>query len=328
MAAANKEGSVVVFGPPGDSYRLAVTDNFAKAFPNIQVDWTGGTGGGQLTPRILTERSAGQYLEDVYINGSSNSFDMEAAGALAPIMPELIRPDVLDDSKWFDGFAAGFNDKPAQYAFGFEGSLSFSAYVNRDMVPESALSQVEQLADPQWKGKISWQDPTIASAGSTVAGQLMLVEGDAWLRQVLAQDIAVTQDGRQQVTWLATGPYPISLGVSTAVLQSFKDQGVGTAIQPLAPQSQGGSRISSGFGTLMVLDQAPHPNATKVFVNWLLSQEEQAAWIQASGSNSRRLDVPGPPNSALNPAVNRQTVNNEEYFQYELNAREVAKQVL
>jgi ABC-type Fe3+ transport system substrate-binding protein len=41
-----------------------------------------------------------------------------------------------------------------------------------------------------------------------------------------------------------------------------------------------------------VLKNAPHPNATKVFMNWLLSQEGQDTWASTvTDANSRRLDI-------------------------------------
>ena len=51
------------------------------------------------------------------------------------------------------------------------------------------------------------------------------------------------------------------------------------------------------FGQLALMNRAPHPNAAKVFVNWLLSREGQSAFqriISTPGEakNSRRIDVP------------------------------------
>ena len=50
-------------------------------------------------------------------------------------------------------------------------------------------------------------------------------------------------------------------------------------------------------GTLMangasVFRSAPHPRATRVFLNWLWSREGQFAWSRAAQLNSRRTDVP------------------------------------
>jgi ABC-type Fe3+ transport system substrate-binding protein len=40
-----------------------------------------------------------------------------------------------------------------------------------------------------------------------------------------------------------------------------------------------------------VLTRGPHPNATKVFLNWLLTKEAQLAWQKLSGDNSLRVDI-------------------------------------
>ncbi|HEX2260902.1 MAG TPA: hypothetical protein VHJ56_04660, partial [Candidatus Binatia bacterium] len=37
---------------------------------------------------------------------------------------------------------------------------------------------------------------------------------------------------------------------------------------------------------------APHPNATKVYVNWFLSREGQLIWQKLTGRNSFRTDIP------------------------------------
>ena len=52
-----------------------------------------------------------------------------------------------------------------------------------------------------------------------------------------------------------------------------------------------GSSIGSGFGAVSYLNRAPHPNAAKVFINWLLTREGQAHWTRASVGNSLRTDV-------------------------------------
>ena len=52
-----------------------------------------------------------------------------------------------------------------------------------------------------------------------------------------------------------------------------------------------GASIGSGFGTVSYLNRAPHPNAARVFVNWLLSREGQTAWQKHTGRNSLRTDI-------------------------------------
>jgi ABC-type Fe3+ transport system substrate-binding protein len=59
-----------------------------------------------------------------------------------------------------------------------------------------------------------------------------------------------------------------------------------------------GAGLVSGYGALVIPKAAPHPSATKVFVNWLLSREGQLTLQKAlSGSqeespDSLRIDIP------------------------------------
>ena len=55
--------------------------------------------------------------------------------------------------------------------------------------------------------------------------------------------------------------------------------------------------MSSAFGSLALINRAPHPNAAKVFINWLLSREGQTLFqkvisVPGDARNSRRIDVP------------------------------------
>src|SRR3972149_6554713 len=69
VAAAKKEGKVVVAGYTGDLYRNAIMA-FQKAYPDIQLEFTGVTGG-DFSPKILAEREAGQYLWDAHAGGGT-----------------------------------------------------------------------------------------------------------------------------------------------------------------------------------------------------------------------------------------------------------------
>jgi ABC-type Fe3+ transport system substrate-binding protein len=47
-----------------------------------------------------------------------------------------------------------------------------------------------------------------------------------------------------------------------------------------------------GFGSVALMNRAPHPNAAKVYLHWLLSPDGQRSWTENTKRNSRRLDVP------------------------------------
>ena len=78
----------------------------------------------------------------------------------------------------------------------------------------------------------------------------------------------------------------------------------------------------------MLVNRAPHPNAARVYLNWLLSKDGQTAWAQTTGENSRRTDVEGPAESAPDPAKSYRVVNSEEYNHYQDQALGLAREIL
>jgi ABC-type Fe3+ transport system substrate-binding protein len=53
------------------------------------------------------------------------------------------------------------------------------------------------------------------------------------------------------------------------------------------------------------MKDAPHPNAVKVFVNWMLSKDIAARLAKAQNQDSNRVDIPSqlPPNEQAVPGV-------------------------
>ena len=61
-------------------------------------------------------------------------------------------------------------------------------------------------------------------------------------------------------------------------------------MKPLSAIKEG-YYAATGSGNLAILKNPAHPNASKVFVNWLLSKEGQTAVTKALGQPTRRFDV-------------------------------------
>jgi iron(III) transport system substrate-binding protein len=265
---------------------------------------------------------------DIHVGGTGTGKQLKDLGFWDPFKPNLIRPDVLDSSKWLGGFEAGMMDTEATYAYGFEANARPVAYVNREVVPESQLARVEQLLDPQWKGKISWNDPRQPSGGASTAGHILMAYGEDFLRKLLQQNIANTADLRQQVEWIVRGTNPVAIGMDETSLVPFLQQGLGKNVVPLEPEGANSIRIEVGFGAAFLFKNAPHPNASKVYLNWLLSQEGQQAWTVTERA-SRRLDVNNPAERA--PKQNRTyqpTVNHETNYRSQERAQQIAAEYL
>jgi iron(III) transport system substrate-binding protein len=328
VAAARREGKVMVAGPPGDLYRRALT-SFQQAYPDVEVHYTGASGA-TFVPRLLSERQGEQYLWDVLVSASGQAAEtLLPAGALDPLTPALVLPEVLADASWAGGFADGWMDVGQSHIYGFQGQVLNSIHVNRDLVPEVELRTVEELVEPRWRGKISFNDPRQAGSGVSEIMYWVLVFDDDYLRRVLGQDVGLTQDLRQQVEWLVRGRYPIGVGVDTRQLLEFQREGLGKNVSILPYRPGVKPRMSTGFGSVMLMNRAPQPNAARLFVNWLLSPAGQAAWVEATDIPSRRLDVAaGAAEERPVAGVDYIIVNKQEYQPVRDQAVGIAREVL
>jgi len=330
VTAAKAEGKIILAGPPAQQYREGLTA-FQKVFPEIKIEYSGASGR-DFGPRILKERQAGQFLWDVYTGGPETAnFQLKPAGAFDPLVPTLILPEVLDDSVWAGGFSDGWMDKEKRFIYAFSGRSSPQVHVNRDVVSEQDLKSVEDLVEPKWRGKISWNEPRATGSGSATAGFWLYLLGEDFLRKLLSQDIIAIRDLRQQVDWIVRGKYPLAVSLDDRFLAEFSEKGVGRNVKPLAPETPAGgiTRISPGFGNAMLINRAPHPNAARLFINWLLSREGQTAYVKATDINSRRLDVrEGPPETAPRRGVKYINVNKEELAPNIEKAVKIANEIL
>ncbi|HEY7065746.1 MAG TPA: extracellular solute-binding protein [Chloroflexota bacterium] len=328
LAAAKREGVVVVMGPPGDSIRTALTE-FQRAYPDIRLEYSGAFQQ-EWSPRMLAEREAGQFLWDVHIGGTGSPATQWAPkGVLDPLKPALVRPEVLDDSNWLNGFDWGFIDAAQQHVFAPAANLNYSINVNRDVIPAGELTTVDDLLDPRYKGKISINEPREFSAGALHSAVLSQALGADRFRRVLAeQDVSVHRDTRQQVELLVRGARPIAIGASTPQLTEFKKQGLGLNVRPL--ELTEASAISPGnAGCACLMNRAPHPNAARVYLDWFLSREGQAAWNKGGATNSRRLDVePADAATMPKPGVDYLYIEREQNLHLRAAAMELAKEAL
>ena len=300
VSAAGKEGKIVLSGPPSAVWRTALT-SFEQDYPSIKIEYTGTTSR-DFWPRVTQEQKAGQYLWDLRVGGPDPSvFAARDQGILAPIKPLLVIPEATDESQWV-GAAQGllWADSGKEYLRNFLAYGSSQILVNRDLASADAFSSGKQLIDPKWKGKIVLQDPR-GGSGLGAVTTIMVAYGEDFLRNLLTnQALTVTADNRQEAEWLVRGNDVIGIGNVSDEIASFAQQGLKANVVPIedAPPS-----LSIGFGSTQLLKNAPHPNATKVFVNWLMTKKAQSAIVKGVPAvNSLRLDVPpGAPQGLVDP---------------------------
>lgn len=311
LNAARKEGVVVVSGPPGAAQRQAITLGWAKTYPDIKLEYTGARGSAIAT-RVVRERTAGQYQWDIILASTGPvAFNLIPINALAPLRDALIKPDIADDKTWIGGFDAGFIDKEKTYYFNPMGSADLPlGFVNRDCLSKAVFSKAADMKNPELRGKIVWFDPTGNQGGvvGPTTWVLSLDQGEDWLKD-LFQNYGVTfaRDYRQMTDWLVTCRKPVAWGMDDDVVEQMQKAGIGKNVERIIGGDFTGKINPGGPGgneSIGWYNNAPHPNAAKIFVNWYLSRDFQNLYASTVKDNSRRADtIPGDPDHVMKEGV-------------------------
>lgn len=292
LEAARKEGQVTVY----ISGYGAVLPDFENEFPGIKVVAVTGRGN-QLGQRVLSERRGEKYLVDVVSAGANPNYQQfYRAKILQPIKPALILPDVLDQSKWLNGKHT-YADPEGEYVFVYVGSATYgSIQYHTKLVEPKDLNSYWDLVDPKWKGKIEARD--IRSPGPGSGNMRFFYHhpaiGPDFIKKLFGEmEIALFRDFRQGPDWLAAGKFALCFFCD---VELAKKQGLPVDTFGPGVFKEGGGLVQQ-FGTLALIDRAPHPNAARVFINWLLSRNGQNALQKRllrseSPPDSLRIDIP------------------------------------
>jgi len=297
VAAAEKEGVVSIYIFDAGPLTEETVQAFERAYPKIKVSQLRGRGN-DLGPRIVAERRAGKNVADLFAGGKGTAFATLYVGKiLDPIKPILLLPDVLDETKWWRG-AHKYVDPENKHIFVYIGNPGgVEINYNSKLVNPREFSSYWDLVQPKWKGKIVAADPRMRGMDNPVLFFYYHAKlGPEFIRKLYGEmEVSIARDYRQPVDWLAAGKFSLCIPCVSDEMDKAMEQGL--PVGQILSLKEGGTLSSSG-GTLSLLQNAPHPNAAKVFVNWLLSREGQAQVQKGrkgrprTGSNSLRIDIP------------------------------------
>jgi ABC-type Fe3+ transport system substrate-binding protein len=281
LARGKEEGKVVVYGTAGDLLRKNMTEGFRRAFPEIAIEWSGMRPPEQAA-RMEAERRGGVYAVDAFEVGTTTALtQLKPAGALDPIRPALLWPEAVDPRFW-RGQQWEFADDD-ETTFVYTIAVKSNVMYTPGQVTPDQVDETFELLDPKWKGKIVINDPTISGAGQSSFRFLWQAMGPEraaqYIRALAAQEPVVDRDERRQVEWIARGRYQVLLGFSDTTSQQLRQEGMQVGV--VTEFKDYGSAITSSGGNVVLINKAPHPNAAKVFINWLLTKDGQTAFSTA-----------------------------------------------
>lgn len=254
IAGAKKEGAVAFYTTMTLSQSKKVVDRFEKKYPFIKTELFR-TGGDPLLNKIVTEHRGGRDAWDVTSGRGEMVLPLLKEKLITPYhSPEakMIDPDLIDPQNYWTAYYVN------PYVLGYNTNL-----VKKDQVPKT----YEELLDPRWKGrKISLDD----EAYGMMAG-LMHAWGRekalAYFKKLAAQQPVIERGNTNRVQLTMAGEYSLIIAYAPTIQ---RETSLGHPIDwvPLQP-------VVVQVNPVMLATYAPHPNAGKLFINFLLSKEGQ-----------------------------------------------------
>src|SRR5581483_4545053 len=271
--AAKKEGKVVYYTAIDLKVAQGLAKNFEKLYPGIAVQ-VERTGSERIFQRLAQERANKIYAVDV-LDGSDQALFVtwKKQGVLEPYIP-------AEAMQW----PAGQRDPDGTYI-----SVRFTLMpigVNTNLVkPADAPKSFADLLDPKWAGKIVKAHPSYSGGIVTSTFQTAKALGWDYFARLARQKVLQVQSATEPPKKLALGERAVSAdGLEYMHIRMKED---GAPISIVYP-SEGTPFIP---GCEAIAKNAPHPNAARLFMSFMVSRDTQQYLADNAGLRSFHPDV-------------------------------------
>ena len=263
IEAAKKEGKVTWYTVQiVDQIVRPIIAGFQRKY-GIQVDYVRANSI-ELAIRIGNEAKAGRVQASVF-DGTGATVTLKADNLVEKWTPDVDLPKHLFDP---EGYWVATN-----YYVNTPG-------VNTDLVPKGSEPKTfEDLLDPKWKGRMAWNVQPSISAGQGFVGSVIAAMGEekarAYFAKLSEQKIAhLRVSGRQVLDQVIAGEYAIGLQIFNNHAFISASKGAPVDWVKMEPPLVSYSVMSIPKG-------APQPNAGKLLVDYMVSEEAQKILAEA-----------------------------------------------
>jgi iron(III) transport system substrate-binding protein len=271
--AAKAEGSLNWYTTFSDKQLQPFIAAFNKVYPDIKVNALR-LSADQIPARIGTEQKGGKFNADVVSGDSPQVAQLLQAGELQPYTPPDL-PPAPAGLKLPDGY------QTIVYTVTTVIAYNPAQVKAKGLTPPTSW---QDLTKPEWKGQFSvddgavnWYESMVAQLGHDKALQLITDLGNNSPRLVSSHTQALTQveSGEPVATAMAYG--------YLASADQKKSPG-SIAFVNMNP-------LPSSLNLVDLVKKAPHPNAAKLFIAWIVSQDGQQTVVDVTNHTSTRTDV-------------------------------------
>ncbi len=268
IEGAKREGELVYYASMNLTEANGVIGAFEKRYPFVKVKLHR-TGSEKLLTRVLTEARAKKNLADVIQTVEFSMHIFNRSGILARYLPQA---NTL--------YPKEFKEE------GFWTTVYYNAYVtayNTGLVPPRSLPKTyDDLLDPKWKIQLMME----GTKADWFAGMLQIMGQERGLNymRALAKQQPSPREGHELLAQLvAAGEGLFDINIPAASVERMKERGAPIDWTALGPVPA----IMVGIG---LSGQAAHPNAAKLFLEFVLSRDGQKL-MQTPGRLVARSDL-------------------------------------
>lgn len=274
VEGAKKEGNLSVYGATNMTTLSSYAEGFTKRYPFIKVNPYRADSDKILT-KVLTEARLKTYIPDVFKGGIIDCWVLKEHGLVA----KYISPESRT-------IAEEFRD-PDGYWVAHDAVTRVEAYNTRLVAPKDVPKVYEDLLDPKWKGKMGLENAPI----DWFYAQLMRMgreKGIDYMKKLARQKIQFRPGKTLLAQLLAAGEIAMGIALNGHTIEQLKRQGAPVEWVPLEP-------VVISPGPIVVMAHAPHPNAARLFVNYMHSTEGQRIIRRINRIPLRPDVLPDPP---------------------------------
>jgi iron(III) transport system substrate-binding protein len=254
IEAAQKEGNLVFYTSMDAGDARSLTEAFQKKYPFIKTDLFRG-GREAVFSRFSLERKASRYVTDVVSVGEFHVLEMKKQGLISRYAsPEM------------QAFAPEFRD-PEGYWTCVYLTVSVLAYNTNRVKPQELPRQYDDLLQPKWKSRMALD----ANEERWVPGLIQFMGRDKAVKflKALAQQDVYIRRGRSLLTQLLlAGEFDVQIVAYWHEVNRLMKQNAPLGWVGMEPAVTGAPQIS-------LVEKAPHPNAARLFIDFVLSEEGQ-----------------------------------------------------
>jgi iron(III) transport system substrate-binding protein len=269
--AANKEGAVAFYTSIDVAVAEKMTAAFSKMYPKIhlQVERSGAE---RILQRLMQEYGSNIHTADVVESSDITSFvDWKQRGWMAEFVPEDVGKYWPKDQRDPDGTFATVR-----------AHCPVIGYNTKQVKAADAPTSFADLLNPKWRMRMVKAHPSYSGTIVTSTYCLVQAPGLGWdyISKLAKQQVLQVQSSTEPPKKVDQGERSVMVDGNEYNAFFMRDNNEPIEIvyaaegTPLVPGQAG------------VLKAAPHPNAARLFANFLFSQECQQLMIDAGGLRS------------------------------------------